>query len=229
VSEAATPAETPDERAERRFKRSLALLVGIAAVLAAVFALTAAEVDRRASNASATVTLNGVDTFVDLAGGGARDQFVRDAKRRALLLVKEGIVRLTSAQELAGTPAYGAAADAAQVDTDTASRLLHTKTALNHLALPASGVDTPMAAALEASDPAAVDPIIAESKAASAEATTWGNRGSRIPLALALLAFAGSLLALAALIGPDRGGRIARNTGAIAMALAALWAAAGFV
>jgi hypothetical protein len=229
MESASSAPETPDERASRRFRASVATLVGVVAVIAAVLAFVSAEVGRRANNASATVTLNGVDTFVDLAGGGARDQFVRDAKRRALLLVKEGLVRLTSAQELIGTPAEVAVADAAQVDTETAQRLLRTKTALDQLAFPAEGVDAPMAAALLAEDPSTVDPIIAEANDAADEATKWGNRGSRISLALALLAFGGSLLGLAALMGPDAGGRIARATGAGAAALSVVWAAAGFL
>jgi hypothetical protein len=226
---ASTPVEAPEERAIRRFRTSIAALVGIAAVIAAVLAFVSSEVSRRADNASATVTLNSIDTFVDLAGGGPREQFGRDAERRYLLLVKEGIVRLLSAQDLIGTPAEASVADVAQVDTDTAQRLSDVRSALGRLDLPAPGVDPPMAAALEAADPAAVDPIIAESNAAADEATTWGNRGSRITLALALLAFGGALLGLAGLMGPDAGGRIARATAAGALAVSVIWAAAGFL
>jgi hypothetical protein len=226
---AATPVETPEERATRRYRASIAALVGIAAVIAAVLAFVSSEVSRRADNASATVTRNGIDIFVDLAGGGARDQFARDAERRYLLLVKEGIVRLVSAQDLVGTPAEASVADAAQVDTETAQRLFDVMGALGRLDLPAPGVDAPMAAALGTADPDAVDPIIAASNAAADEATTWGNRGGRITLAFALLAFGGALLGLAGLMGPDAGGRIARATAASAMAISVVWAAAGFL
>jgi hypothetical protein len=223
------PARTAEERALARFRRSIAVLVGIGAVIAATLAFVSSECSRRANDASATVTLNNIDAFIDLAAGGSHFQFVKDTTRRYLLLDAAAIARTNAAQDEIGTNAFDIVVKLLNVDAQTAVGLTKVQKALDPLPLAGSSLDPPMVAALQTITPRDVDPILAEAATALDESATWGNRAGRIGLALALVALAGSLIGLAGLIGPDGGGRILRATGAAGLLLAVIWAAFGFL
>ncbi len=214
-----------NEKAEReRWKRRLVPLVGLAAVVAACLAWYQAESGRHGGAASTQVTLNGIEVFVQLAAGGSRDQFERDATRRTVLLDKEAIARVSTAF---GTDAYDLALPQFTADSAAAKRLIALSNGLTQLPDSFPGVDEPMLDALAASDLDAVDPLLAEADEKLEQGAVYGKRSDRATLALTLLAIGVALLGLAGLLGPSRSGRLAIATGGSLLVVATLWGASG--
>ena len=210
-----------------RFRRWLASLVGIAAVVASLLAWIHADASRKGDDASAITTLRNIDEFVDLAAGGSRDQFQRDATRRTLIIDK-GVISRFNAVDVK-SPAYQLVANESSVDADAAKKLLAVTNALKQVPSSAPGVDAPMSEALAATDPNAVDPLIAEAQAASERSATYGARASHASLGLAITAIAVALLGLAGLMGEGRPGRILIVTGGLSLLGAVALGIAGLV
>jgi hypothetical protein len=215
------------DRAEIRFKRSVAVLVGTVAVVAAVLNFAKSDTSRHGDDAGAAATIDSITAFAQLSAGGSRDQFERDAARRVALLTKAAISRATAA--VPGSEAVAPNALLAAVEADSAARLATIGERIKKLPVAPPGVDAPMLEALAAVDPDQTDPLLDAANAAADDANRYGGRGSKLSAAIAMLAIAGALLGLAALMGPDRGGVISRNTAVAALLAAVVWAATGFV
>lgn len=208
-------------------RKWLASLVGIAAVVAATLAWIQADAGRRGDDASAVITLRNIDIFVDLAAYEARDQFRRDATRRAVE-IDQGVIASFDAAD-PSSAAYRAVALGASVDAKTAKQLLPIEGALTQVPASAPGVDAPMLNAIATPSPAAVDPLIAEAQRASERAASYGTRASRAGLGLAITAIAVALLGLSGLVGAGRPGRLLLVTGGVALLGAVALGIAGLV
>jgi hypothetical protein len=221
-----TAPDNASDQAAVRFKRSVAVLVGTVAVVAAVLNFIQAETSRRADNASAAATIDSITASAQLSAGGSRDQFERDAERRVALLTQSAISRATAVAP--GSATLSPNALLAEVEAKTAARLAGIRQRMRQLPTSPPGVDRPMLEALAAVDPDHVDSLLNSANTAADDSDLYGGRSSKLSAAIVLLAVAGALLGLAALIGPDRGGRISRNTAVAASIAAIVWALLGF-
>jgi hypothetical protein len=212
-----------------RFRRWMAVLVGLAATGAAVFTWLEYNASRQKEQAFTDASRGALEIFVDIAASSVRTQFEANAVRRALITETEGIARAARTPPNA-TPAgepFTLARKLARAQTSASKRIADVGTAMAAL---------PEGSELREADLEALHADISDYSAALAEQNEAVDRSERYAtqqgraiFALGLTAIAAALLGLAGLMGAGTAGRIPLVTAGIALAVATLFAASGFL
>lgn len=217
----------PDQRLEPSFKRRLAVLVGAVAISAALLAFLESENSRKESEALTDASRSALEVFVKLGASGPRLQFELDAARESLLLDASSSARAAgSSIEL--LPLRLAIAQSA-AENRASRELLELSRRLKRLPASAAGLDRVASEALRLRTQAQADAIYAAQDARLEQAETYGTRQERAMYGLSLVAVAASLLGLAGLLGSGRGGRMALSSAAVALIVAFVTGASGYV
>jgi hypothetical protein len=212
-------------RHETRFERLIAGLLGSVALVAAILAVIQVDAGQQESRASALATRMSVEVSTGIAANTTRAAFGAETQLQALSLGMSAIGRQLTA--LQTTPA----------DEQEQLRALPDQTASDRL------LEIGAAMAAEPAEDSPLDPFtrrvlvvtLDELNALSLEqaamvdlADRHSDRGGRAVLGLSLVALAGVLGGLAAVLGDNRAGKLALGAGGLAL-LAAIVAAVAAV
>jgi hypothetical protein len=215
----------PETPMSPKFRRRLAVLVGVTALLIPILSWVEAENDRLEEQSFVRGNRGALDIFVRIAGTSPREQFAANALRESLAVGTEGISR--GAHSELGLPLSYALA--LQEATARAERRLR-KVGEQMGAPPeeGSGLDPATIEALDSSALELADLVQAQNESID-DADVYGRRQENGLYALGLAAIAASLLGLAGLMGESRAGRTALTTAGVALVVALVVGATGYV
>jgi hypothetical protein len=204
-----------------RFERLLAVLVGITALVASLIAVLQVEWGRKSERSSLLAARLPVQIFEGIAASGTRTTFHLRSQQDFVALGLEALARqiasfkhpdVRDAERAIGVAEFRASERLRAIGGEMAS-----------IDPAARGVDPLTLRALTASL-SELDQASREQNREADRADLYGKRQNRTVFALSLIAIAGALLALAAVLRKGAGGRISLGAGTVALALSLVWA-----
>lgn len=211
--------EIATETGGGRFGQALAVVVGLAAVLGALLGTIEMATSKEGERAQFIATRMSVDLY----GRETVGQIVSDAQAAATEQARTGAIAAAFEQEGAASPRapdVDRAVAAARVVA--AARLSALAASVGRVPDPSSGVD-PLTREAIGSDQYVLRDLEARTLHQLADAHRSGGRRSRAVFALSLVALAGVLAGLAAVLGAGRSGATCLAVAAGALAAAAAW------
>lgn len=204
-----------------RFDKVSALLIGVVAILAAILGTLQMELSQQESRASAHAARLSVRIFEGTAGGSEPGSFELQAFQDAITLATDATSRALAALERGSGSEL---ADALmQADTAATDRLTAIAAEMGKPPGPDAPLD-PTALRAATAAPETLGAIVAEQNRQVDLAEAYGERSGRAVLGLSLVALAGVLVGLAAVLGEGGPGRFALGAAIVTAASAAVTA-----
>lgn len=204
-----------------RFERVLAVLVGVTALVASLVAVLQVDWGRKSERSSLLAARLPVQIFEGIAASSNRTTFHLRSQQDAVAFGVEALARQIAAFKYPDVRDAERAIGVAEFRASERLRSIATEMASIDPAT--RGVDARSVHALTASLGELAEASREQNREAD-RADLYGKRQNRTVFALSLVAIAGALLALAAVLRKGAGGRISLGAGTLALAFSLVWA-----
>jgi hypothetical protein len=203
------------------FERVLAVLVGVTALVASLIAVLQVDWGRKSERSSLLSARLPVQIFEGIAASGNRTTFHLRSTQDAVAFGLEALARQLAAFKFPDVREAERAIGVA--DLRASERLRAITGEMASIDLESRGVDSRSVRALTASVAQLQETTRVQNREAD-RSDVYGDRQDRTVFALSLVAIAGALLALAAVLRKGAGGRISMGAGTLALVASAAWA-----